>query len=234
MGISPFLHNPPTSLCFSSSLLVGFPRVLDDHHLHMPGQSSHGTLSTVYNMIKFWYTVLWLLSGCGRVALVQGQPTHKAQEDVSATRDAFSVTIPHAVERFRQRARLSDLWDPKVQEISQDARSFRIHGHKVHFEDLVPLDNLFSPNATGSVDGVEESLTIHIHQSLTYPDIHAVLDENGLLLRAYRLLTDGNIIDLVLIKDGTFVEIDSFVDLDPLAGLEFDAVSLDTVCTTSC
>jgi hypothetical protein len=174
-------------------------------------------------MRKLWIVRVGLMLGG---ALCQETTLALSRANGSQGRNVVSSGSNHAVEQLRQRARLKETWDPFVQTVSNDFPVFVIGGTTVPLADLVPMDNLFSPDAIGLVDGTEEPTETTVYRSVSYPSIYALMDDNQSLLRAFRLLPDGNILELVPIDKTSFAEIDTFRDMEP-----FEQEEADEVCT---
>lgn len=126
--------------------------------------------------------------------------------------------------KFLQKSKVKKNWSPKYQRISKDAPYFIIGGEQVLMEDLYPVDDIFHPDATVTVGGVEQPPKVNIYTTAAFPNLRVLLEENGKKVkRVVRLEPNGNVIELVEVEDDIFAEIDSYADLEVPEG-DFDMV----------
>eukprot|EP00977_Amphora_coffeiformis_P006936 scaffold1511_cov170-Amphora_coffeaeformis.AAC.7 len=103
--------------------------------------------------------------------------------------------------------------EPKFQHIPKGAQSFEIGGEQVLVGELYPLDDVFHPDATVTVGGVSKPPTVNIYSTASSPNLRVVVEDKQ-VKRAARLEPDGNVIELVLVEDDIFAEIDAYADLE--------------------
>ena len=136
----------------------------------------------------------------------------------------YSPEVPASViQRFIDQDALRDDWEPVLREVSKGSKSFEIGGITVDKSDLIPDTDIFTSDATITVDGVQKTPRILVYKSKRHHDeIRAVLDDDKELVRASLRRHNGDEVDLVAIEGTTFAEIDADRDIDikKLEGLE--------------
>lgn len=128
----------------------------------------------------------------------------------------------HVIDKFRERSSLKESWDANTQRVPKGAQGFNIGGKKIKFNNLIPVDDLYEPNARVFVDGWPQPRTIHLFKDPQDPTVRVVLDNDGALMRAARYMAgDGTQVkELLHMVDDVFGEFGS----DDLDGTTVSAI----------
>lgn len=115
----------------------------------------------------------------------------------------------HVIDKFRERSNLKSSWVANAQRVPKGAASFRVGGKRVKFNKLIPVDDLYEPNARVFVDGVPQPRTVHVYKDPQDPNVRVVLDDDGFLMRASRYMGASRVMELLHLTDDVFSEFGS-------------------------